>query len=261
MALRLALLCALLLITGAVADARSTKDPLPSDFKPRPQSAVKVQNVPTLPLVQGQIYQDVPWTSLQQDGWSVCFSDFYGAFEPEEANLIGTQCTGDFIMLACGVVNSGSVQLLSYSTRQNILALTPVGGPYTVDGGTEFYNTPSFSIGFAPAGAPIWQTVCDAYDVFGAGFDATSPLRLCYHTYTGDGRNFDGGWRCGENVGLNFDFTYQRYILTKNKSNSCDCYNVGTDCDSASVQSPNNCVCLNPQPAAPCNPELGTCQV
>jgi hypothetical protein len=145
-------------------------------------------------------------------GWSVCFSAPYGQFGPSVATAV-SGCTGDLMMLAAAVNGSNDFDLLAWAPKADVMFNTGFSNTPHDANGSGWYFSDTYSWGFAPAGAPIDRQSCDivASTSFG-GVDATTPLRLCWHT---GGGNMSGGWRVGAADFLNDEPTrFTKYILT-----------------------------------------------
>ncbi|BDC51022.1 hypothetical protein F183_A33380 [Bryobacterales bacterium F-183] len=117
-------------------------------------------------------------------------------------------------MLAGGLTGSSNVMLLAQALKTDVMFDTGTGNTPHVANGSNWYYNSSFSWGFAPEGAPISRNSCDTNRAPGFGaLDASTPLRLCWHTFGG---RLTGGWRIGGLTFLNSGNTYTRYIFTSN---------------------------------------------
>jgi cysteine-rich repeat protein len=135
-------------------------------------------------------------------GWTVCFSQTYDLFSPTVAEAFAG-CTKANLMLACRPVGSPNFTLLAHAPRESVLADTGTSNEPTVANGVGWYYSDSYSLGFANQGDPIVRNSCDT--------EGTNPgLRLCWHS---DAGLMNGGYRCGEAIGLNSDPAWERVIL------------------------------------------------
>lgn len=141
---------------------------------------------------------DVAMSTVTGGGWTLCFAEPYGQGGTSiTAALAG--CTGNRLMMA-GMENGSSViKLLAQAYTLDVLFDTGTGNTTHNANGSEWYFSPSFSWGFAPAGDAVLRSSCDASGVFNGDISGFNQ-RLCWHT---DGGNLTGGWRVGDAYWLN----------------------------------------------------------
>ncbi|MDC0668528.1 hypothetical protein [Nannocystis radixulma] len=142
-------------------------------------------------------------------GWTPCFSNLYDEVEPDlTAAVLGEQCTGSKLLMACRPVGATNFQLLAMGERADVLfdVGTQVDGKHEANGVAWYYSS-NFSWGFAAAGDSVHRTECDAD--FGAP-QANENMRLCWHTLGG---TIDAGWRCGASQNLNGSAEFERVIF------------------------------------------------
>ncbi|MFZ6177280.1 hypothetical protein [Nannocystis pusilla] len=151
--------------------------------------------------------QDVPEGDLV--GWTECFANLYGEAEPDlTGTILGQECTGSKLLMACRPVGSPDFQLLAMGERADVLFDVGIqsDGKHEANG-VAWYFSDNFSWGFAPAGDTVNRTECDTQ--FG-GPEADSNLRLCWHTL---GNEIGSGYRCGANENLNGSGDFERVIF------------------------------------------------
>ena len=176
------------------------------------------------------VQQAVPTSALL--GWTQCFFDTYDD-DNYPIQQMQSQCNGSEILLGCGQYDPAAMQvttlqLAAMGLRADVL---PACGDTSVCGcsydpdnatmcvpptknGVGFYFLPGTAWGFVRGGDPIEYEPCDFAD--NAGFDATSPFRMCVHAYTlamdGVTKTFSDGFRCGE--AEIYDNSYARVAYT-----------------------------------------------
>jgi hypothetical protein len=146
--------------------------------------------------------------AAQLFGWTPCYQDQYGGFGPSIAS-IQAQCSGNKIMLACRQVGAATYDLLAWAPRADVFFDTPaMCGTRTAHNanGSEWYFNTSWSWGFANQGDTVSLCSCDTDTSDGQD-------RLCWHT---GGGTINGGYRCGNNVGLNGSTAWERVVLQAN---------------------------------------------
>ena len=142
-------------------------------------------------------------------GWSECFANLYNEVEPDlTGEILGEECTGSKLLMACRPVGAANFQLLAMGERADVLfdVGSQSDGTHEANG-VAWYFSDNFSWGFAPAGDTVNRTECDTQ--FG-GPEADSDLRLCWHTL---GNEIGTGYRCGANESLNGSDEFERVIF------------------------------------------------
>jgi len=148
------------------------------------------------------IHENVPIADVLRTGWSLCYQGTYA--DRETMDTILNACRQTKLMLSCRRTDSAILQLLAADTRTHVL--------FDVGNGREaqhthnsvaWYYSGRKSWGFFPAGESVDRHSCDA-----SSPDATN--RLCWHT---DADSLTSGHRCGDDVRLNGNVTYERLIF------------------------------------------------
>ena len=102
--------------------------------------------------------QNVSIASVLAGGWSLCYSGGYG-----EGGLsisgITAGCTGDQMMLAGGLNDTGELLLLAQAAETDVMFTTTVNAVHNANGTDWYFN--SLSWGFAPQGFGISQNSAD----------------------------------------------------------------------------------------------------
>lgn len=145
-------------------------------------------------------------------GWRLCYSEAFGNYGTSIAG-VAAACDGDLMMLAGGLNDSQTLSLLAWAPEVDVMFATGTGNTTHAANGSEWYYDPSWSWGFAPAGAIVSRNSCDIND--STAFTSGGPTvnqRLCFHT---DGGTLSGGWRVGAADFLNGEPSgYTRYFFT-----------------------------------------------
>jgi hypothetical protein len=147
----------------------------------------------------------VPVSSLT--GWTVCHAEAYATTGTAVAAILDA-CRGRRLMLACRAAGSSTLRVAAQAGRDDVV--TPTSGNAThAANGVAWYFGGNLSWGFAPEGASVNRTSCDTQDLLTPTGD--SDRRLCWHQSGGD---LSGGWRCGDQLGLNGGSAWERVVLT-----------------------------------------------
>ena len=149
---------------------------------------------------------NLPVASLQ--GWKECYKNYYSDYGPD-LDWLQAQCPLPKLMLACRKTGSNILQTAAMGNRNDVFFDTGwANSPHDANGVGWYYNN-SWSMGFAPAGAPLNRWSCDTNSAPGWGNDfGDGPQRLCWHT---GGNQVNGGWRCGNDVSL-WDQSWERLV-------------------------------------------------
>ena len=151
------------------------------------------------------VQTNVPVANVTAGGWSVCHSSTY-ADSSSSIAAIQAACSGQQVMLACRPTGNPNYTVLAQAPRSDVFFDTGTGNtPHNANGVGWYFNN-NYSMGFAPAGAPISRSSCDTANT-------GDPMRMCVHT---GGGNLNTGWRCGATTGLNFNNGWERVILHAN---------------------------------------------
>lgn len=164
--------------------------------------------------------QNVAISTVTGGGWSLCYSGTYA----ENSSRILVQyvsiprilegCNGSRLMMAGKLAGSDSLLLLAQARREDVLfdVGNALNGTHTANG-TDWYFSDSWSWGFAPQGAGVFRSTCDASGVANANM-VGNDLRLCWHTNQG---MLEIGWRVGALTDLRSS-GYERLIFTSTGS-------------------------------------------
>lgn len=158
------------------------------------------------------IVADYNKATAATDGWSIVYQGGYGTSFDYGA-VLNSIAAGSTVALASSSSVGASTFDLFAGTALNILQ-TITGTDTTVFADSAYWYRNSSSTGFAPVDY-ITQCGADATGtgVCGASEDsALSDLRLSWH---GGDSAVSGGWRSGNNIWLNGDDTWQRYVLVR----------------------------------------------
>lgn len=139
-------------------------------------------------------------------GWSLCFSQTYGAGGPSLSSILAG-CSGDRLMLAGRQTGSDTIMLLAQAAFDDVTFNTGQSNVTHSANGVEWYFSESYSWGFAPGGSTVSRNSCDTNSMAGD----TAAQRLCWHTGSGQ---MNGGWRAGAATGLNGATNYEKLIFS-----------------------------------------------
>jgi hypothetical protein len=135
-------------------------------------------------------------------GFQPCLQTPYNSTLPLEG--IRDNCVGDVLMMACRRVDNGQLTVAAIGSRAEVLEDVGVGvNSVNAHNGVNWYYSPNRSWGYAPAGAGVNRNSCDT----NGGAEGT---RMCWHT---NNDQITPGYRCGSNLNLNGDATWERVIL------------------------------------------------
>jgi LruC domain-containing protein len=157
------------------------------------------------------VVNDLPLSSLV--GWSLCHAGLYSQFGTSLTN-IRASCDKPNLLLACRRVGSAELKVAAQAHRSDVFFDTGIGNTPHNANGVGWYYSPNWSWGFAPEGAAILRLSCD---INGSGWMGRESAennawnqRLCWHTFL---NAVQGGWRCGDAVGLSGYSEYERLIF------------------------------------------------
>jgi hypothetical protein len=147
------------------------------------------------------VANDLPMAQLT--GWSQCYADHYDNFNTSIGEIL-MSCSQQRLLLGCRQVGSNVLHVAANAGRDDVLFACGNQASCTHEAnGAAWYFDANFSWGFARAGDAVQRFSCDV------GNDDPSG-RLCWHT---GNDHINGGYRCGETLGLNGDPTWERVIL------------------------------------------------
>ncbi|MCB9547804.1 MAG: hypothetical protein H6706_18435 [Myxococcales bacterium] len=153
-------------------------------------------------LVFAGVRNNVP--EAEVTGWRECHRSFYGQAGISMAQILQS-CNAPQIMYGCKANNANAWQVLAQGSRAAVFReIGRVNNP-VIDNQVAWYFSVDWSLGFAPAGQAISRNSCDTQNGLG-------DKRICWHSRGG---SMNGGWRCGNNTGLNGNNGYTRVIWTR----------------------------------------------
>jgi hypothetical protein len=131
-------------------------------------------------------------------GWSLCYQDTYDVNMEAVVPTIQAACSKAKILMACKQNVAQNLQLVAAGLRVDVMFDTGQQSVTHNANGVGWYFNAHFSWGFVTAGTPVQLSECDV---------SAGPDRLCWHTVNGA-----GGYRCGDNAGLNGSSDWQRFV-------------------------------------------------
>ncbi len=136
-------------------------------------------------------------------GWTQCYKDTYDVPMETKITQILAQCSKNKLLLACKAKVASNYQLVAMGNRSDVLFDCGSSATCThVANGVGWYYSATWSWGFVNANDVPNRFECDV---------VAGPLRMCWHTVS-----FAGGYRCGDNSGLNSDANWERYVFHAN---------------------------------------------
>ncbi|MCA9546502.1 MAG: hypothetical protein KC613_18990, partial [Myxococcales bacterium] len=136
------------------------------------------------------------------EGWTRCHLSQYGQSNINIANIQQECGRGTKIMYGCRPTGSNTWRVVAQGDRAAVFTPTGNGNATTRNNGVEWYFSDSYSLGFAPEGQPVSRNSCDTTNT-------GNNDRICWHS---SGGNMTGGWRCGNQTGLNGNNGWERAI-------------------------------------------------
>ena len=145
------------------------------------------------------IQQNVSEQTLIDNGWTKFYEQTYATTHGGNASLL--RPSGQYVILTGKAVGSSTLPVLAAAPTSQVFTETVINTPQLLNG-TYWYNTPGYSIGFAPTNI-IDQNHADISEANGWRTSPTddtsyaspsSPLRLSWHIVDA----FNGGWRLGD---------------------------------------------------------------
>ncbi len=154
-------------------------------------------------LTSGVILNFDP-TSLSND-WSLCYNGTYNVVLNQSLlTSILSMCNKGKLMLGCRPVCHNLLTVAAMGLRADVLYNCGSATSCThVANGVGWYYSNSYSWGFVNGNDPVTRSSCDTETT-------DSNYRLCWHTPS------DGGYRCGNNTGLNSNSGFVRVIYHAN---------------------------------------------
>jgi len=143
------------------------------------------------------IQQNVSEQTLIDNGWTKFYEQTYGTITATTAPLRPSE---QYVILSGKAVGSSTITLAAAAPTSAVFTETVRNTPQLLNG-TYWYNTPTWSIGFAPTNV-INQSSAD----FG-----TTGLRLSWHLHPST-----GGYRLGDILDLNSSTAYLKQVWTWN---------------------------------------------
>ncbi|CAF4851572.1 unnamed protein product, partial [Rotaria sp. Silwood1] len=142
-------------------------------------------------------------------GWTLCYNDTYDiVLNSTLLDTILTQCNKGKLLLGCRTINSTVLALAAMGLRSDVLYnCSSIVNCTHIANGVGWYYSSDYSWGFVEDSDTVYRNRCDSDSSTDSA--TGSGLRLCWHT--GPSK---GGYRCGNNVGLNNDTTFVRVIYT-----------------------------------------------
>jgi hypothetical protein len=146
------------------------------------------------------VQQNIPESQLV--GWQKCFTDPYGNSGTPFTQIL-SQCSKGKLLMACRQIGQSTFHTLAMGPRADVLHdCGSDSGCTFVSNGVGWYYSDSYSWGFVPGGEGVQRNSCDIQN-------EGSEDRICWHSSFGQ---INGGFRCGANVFLNSDFTWERVV-------------------------------------------------
>jgi len=162
------------------------------------------------------IISDYNKTDASNAGWSILFQTSYGSSFNYQS-VLDLVAEGSEVALASSSSDGAFTFDLFGSTTLSVLeSFTSTDTTIFADGAYWYRN--SLSTGFTldpdikQCSADAGDSVCGVVD---SSIYGLTDLRLSWH---GGNPIIDGGWRSGDNIWLNSDTVWQRYILVKANS-------------------------------------------
>jgi hypothetical protein len=191
------------LVAGCGAD-RSALAPSASSVETEQEPSRRTNPLPPAAGFSG-VRTNVPISSLS--GWRVCHTEPYATNGTAISAILGA-CGGRRLLLACRATGSSTLRVAAQAGRDDVVTPTAGNATHTANG-VAWYFGGGLSWGFAPEGASVNRTLCDTRDLLAPTGD--SDQRLCWHQ---SGSSLSGGWRCGDQLGLNGSSAWERVVLT-----------------------------------------------
>ncbi len=165
-------------------------------------------------FAHGAIISDYAKTDAAAAGWDIVFQAGYNASFNYQA-VLDSIADGSRVALASSASDAALTYDLFAATSLATLE-TFTARNTTVFADDAYWYRNSLSVGFSGASG-IYQTSADVGGVPGWGYEAlgASDTRLSWH---GGSTLVNGGWRSGDNILLNEDNIWQRYILVQSES-------------------------------------------
>ncbi|MET3136099.1 hypothetical protein AAKU61_000437 [Undibacterium sp. GrIS 1.2] len=155
--------------------------------------------------------QNVNMSTILNGGWTECYSATMGTIIGTNAENILSKCSGGYLMMAGRATGSDVFQLLAETTFADATFNTGSGTQNVhTSNGSDWYFSSNWSWGFADAGTGVSLSSCDTSGVSGAD-------RMCLHTI-----NFTGGYRIGNNTGLNNSSSFEKVFFVSNGASQAD---------------------------------------
>jgi hypothetical protein len=164
-------------------------------------------------LIPSGIHNDVSMDTVINDwGWSVAYRGDYSDSNVTYDDLFGS--VGEYVMIGAIRDDLSTFDVLAATSLSELTTITARDVTHESNGANWYYN--DYSMGFAGIGDTIRQLSADING-------RNERDRLSWHSDNplGDpsGIVVNGGWRSGNNTGLNGSTNWDRVVLTYNGAN------------------------------------------
>lgn len=161
---------------------------------------------------QAAIVSGVVKTAASADGWTVVYQGAYGTSFDYASILNGIAAGSKVALASSSSTGALTFDLFGNTTLATLQTITGANATIFADGAYWYRN--AASVGFAPT-STIYQSTADVLNsaLAGGSIDLVDGAqRLSWH---GGATSVNGGWRSGNNVWLNNDASWQRYVLVQ----------------------------------------------
>jgi hypothetical protein len=136
------------------------------------------------------------------EGWTLCYSGTYD--RSVDLSALQADCSGENLLLACRQTGSSTLTVAAHAPRADVFYDVGSGAMagHDANGSTWYYHSSS-SWGYFHIGDGVLRASCDT----SSGSYPTE--RLCWTTNSG---SMTGGYRCGDQRGLNSSRAWERVI-------------------------------------------------
>jgi PEP-CTERM motif len=145
---------------------------------------------------------DVAVTTVTNDwGWTPCFMSTYGVALSRSPEVLFSQCSGDYLMLAARRTDSAVFEVLAAAPRADVMLQTTPFSPTHAANGSQWYSVFDRGVGFAGLTDGVALNSCDTMGL-------NERDRLCWHL-----SDAYGGFRAGTFTFLNTSTDWLRVVL------------------------------------------------
>ncbi|MCA9527186.1 MAG: hypothetical protein KC549_12915, partial [Myxococcales bacterium] len=128
-----------------------------------------------LPALRPGVQHDVDPAALESVGWERCYRDVYAETSNRMDDILAG-CEGDQLLMACRAVGAPTYLVAAEGDYAEVTRdVGNASDAVNPHNGVNFYFSPAWSWGFAPAGLAVNRIGCDINNVQAAD-------RLCWHT-------------------------------------------------------------------------------